>query len=168
MILQHVVSEFTYAFDWYLWFLHLATGFDMLFDPTPLMSYRIHGQSLTFHPSKAATRAAEIRLAPLAGLARAATFSPLASRLFVKWRQPLYRLWLVRAVKLAWHKRLNPEWLQLGATAFYGRPSAGSLWREIARHGHAFPRQLAKDRAARKANRFPCSGLSQINHPIFR
>src|SRR5208283_2021033 len=120
LVLPFFLCNWKYAQDWYLWLLHAATGYDLLWDVQPLHKYRVHERSLSFDPAKAAMRRAEIRLVPLCALSAAARFSPLAAELWSKWRKTLYRAWLLRAVKLRCEGLLQEEWLRLGGRAYYG------------------------------------------------
>ena len=62
-------GNWVYAPDWFFWILHAATGCDLLWDAPVQLKYRIHSESLTLLPAKAAARHAEVALAPLCALA---------------------------------------------------------------------------------------------------
>ncbi len=157
-----------YTNDWFSWILHAATLFDVLWDAQPQNKYRIHSQSLTERPSKAALRHAEVALSPLCALACAARFSGMAAELWGRWRKTLYHRWLLRALTLRGRGELKPEWLQQGAAAFYGnRKSRVSLWAEAVRHGPGALATRLKERRAARSQRFPVAGIAQINDPAF-
>jgi hypothetical protein len=128
----------------------------------------VHERSLSFDPAKAATRRAEIRLVPLCALSPAAQFSPLAAGLWSRWRKTLYRIWLLRAVKLQSEGLLQKEWLRLAGRAYYGGDNARvSLFWELCKHGLGVPLTGLKERQARKSQSFRVSGIAQINDPVF-
>jgi hypothetical protein len=162
-------GHWVYAPDWYFWILHAATGFDLLWDARPHIKYRIHPESLTLDPGKAAARHAEVTLAPLCALAASARTSPWAAVLWKQWRKPLYHRWLLRALTLRARSQLNQEWLLQGAVAFHGKtlPQA-SLWSEAARHGAGALLTRLRERKASRSQRFPVAGLAQIDDPVFR
>lgn len=64
-VLSFFHGEWAYSPDWFLWILHAATGFDLLWDAQPLIKYRVHSESLTLSPGKAAARHAEVALTRL-------------------------------------------------------------------------------------------------------
>jgi glycosyltransferase involved in cell wall biosynthesis len=162
-------GEWTYAPDWFFWILHAATGFDLVWDARPLTQYRVHPESLTLSPSRAAARFAEVALIPLCALAAGTRFSAWAAVLWSRWRKALYHRWILRALKLRARGELKEDWLLPGAAAFHGNgESKGSLWWESVRHA---PGALIARRGEQNTNRslqFPVSGLAQINDPIFR
>jgi hypothetical protein len=168
LVLPHFLCDWKYAQDWHLWLLHVATGFDLLWDNRILHKYRVHDSSLSCKPAQAAVRRAEIRLVPLCALSAAAQFSPLAADLWSKWRQTLYRLWLFRAARLRAEGRLQPEWLRLAGHAYYGRNRHGvSLFRELFKHGLNIPITGLKERRTIQKQSFRVSGVAQIDDPIF-
>jgi glycosyltransferase involved in cell wall biosynthesis len=168
LVLPHFLGDWKYAQDWYLWLLLAATGFDLRWDEQILHKYRAHENSLSGRASHAATRRAEIRLVPLCALSTAAQFSPLAARLWSRWRKTLYRLWLFRAFNLQREGGLKPDWLQLAARAFYGaNKNHASLFREFCKHGLGVALAGQKERSAIQKQSFRVSGLAQINDPVF-
>jgi len=168
LVEPYFLTRWQYAQDWYLWLLHLASGFDLLWDPRPLHRYRVHPQSLSLNPAKEAVRRTETRLVPLCALSRAAQFSLPAAELWSQWRKPLYHLWLARAVALARHGLLEPTAFQSGVRAYHGNHvHNGSLTGEILWQAAGLPVSLGRERAARRRQRFGVSGLAQINDPIF-
>src|SRR5258706_370727 len=167
-ILPLLSCHWKYAPDWYCWILHLATGFDLLWDPRPLHKYRVHSQSLTMDPSKSAVRQAEIRLVPLCALSRASQIGRLASECWLKWRKKLYQLWLRRACNLVRVGVLTPEWLDLGAGAYYGSPTRDvSLWAEVSKHFLGIGLTAWQEKRALKNQRHQVSGLAQMRDPLF-
>ena len=167
-ILPLLSCDWKYAQDWYFWILHLATGFDLLWDAKPLHKYRIHSGSLSLTPSKTAIRQAEVRLVPLCGLSRAAQFSNLAMECWKVWRRSLYHLWLRRACNLARSRTLKQEWLELGASSYYGTSCKNaSLRSELRAHLLGIILTSWKERKALRNQRFRVSGMAQINDPIF-
>jgi glycosyltransferase involved in cell wall biosynthesis len=161
--------KWEYAPDWFFWILHAATGFDLLWDGRVLNKYRVHSESLTSSPSKAAMRHAEVALTPLCALAVAARFSGWAAVLWSRWRRALYHRWILRALKLRVQGRLDDQWLQQGAAAFCShKGSRVSLWSEAIRHvPGALITRLSEGRAVR-LQRFPVAGIAQVNDPLFR
>jgi hypothetical protein len=158
LVLPFFLCNWKYAQDWYLWLLHAATGFDLLWDVQPLHKYRVHSRSLSFDPANAATRRAEIRLVPLCALSTAAQFSHLAAEQWSKWRKTLYRLWLLRAIKLQAEGVLQADWLRLAGRAYYGRHSARvSLLEEMCRHSLSIPFAGLRERQALKNQSFRVS-----------
>jgi glycosyltransferase involved in cell wall biosynthesis len=161
--------NWVYAPDWYFWILHAATGFDLLWDAQTHIKYRIHPESLTLDPGKAAARHAEVTLAPLCALAAGARTSPWAAELWGQWRRPLYHRWLLRALTLCARGKLKDDWLPQAAAAFYGkaRPRV-SLWGETVRHGAGALITRLRERKAFRSQGFPVAGLAQIDDPVFR
>ena len=158
-----------YTNDWFSWILHAATVFDLLWDAQPQNKYRIHSQSLSELPSRAALRHAEVALAPLCALASAARFSGFAAELWLQWRKSLYHRWLLRALTLRAQGELRPEWLQEGAAAFYdNKTSLVFLWSEALRHGPGALRTRAGERRALRSQRFAVAGLGQVDDAAFR
>jgi glycosyltransferase involved in cell wall biosynthesis len=162
-------GHWVYAPDWYFWILHVATGGGLLWDPPVHLKYRIHSESLTLLPAKAAARHAEVALVPLCALAAAARFSVHAAGLWAQWRRPLYHRWLLRALTLRARGELKPEWVKQGAAAFYDNPKAQvSLWSEAIKHGLGAWSTRLRERRAFRLQRFPVAGLAQVNDPVFR
>ena len=158
-----------YTNDWFSWILHAATVYDVLWDGQTQNKYRIHSQSLTENPARAALRHAEVALAPLCALACAARFSGMAAELWGQWRKTLYHRWLLRALTLRAQGELKPEWLQQGAAAFYdNKRSHVSLWLEATKHGPGAVATRLLEQRASHSQRFPVAGLAQVNDPVFR
>jgi hypothetical protein len=168
-IMNYLHFDWVYATDWSHWLLHLAAGGDLAYDNRPLTRYRVHSNSLSYHPQKAAMRDAETRLVPLWALSVAASLSIEAGTLWMRWRKPLYALWLLRALKLRRQGLLADAWLQMGAIAFYGRGrNHVRLWTELARHAASVMIYSRRESAARRNQFFVVSGLAQVNHPFYR
>ena len=168
-VLSQWSNEWRYAPDWHLWILHAALGKDFLYDITPAHQYRVHSQSLTGNSRHVATRMAELRLVPMCALAQAEAISTMAASFWVRWRSPLYALWLRRALKLYRMRRLETDWMIVGARAFYGSvKDAPSIHRECARHAWSIILATFRETRARKRNGFEVSGLAQIEHPLFQ
>ena len=161
--------DWAYAPDWFLWILHAATGFDLLWDPEIQIKYRVHSTSLSWVPEKDHLRRAERLLVPLIGLRTVSQYSQWAAQLWSRWGRILYRRWLRQALALRWRGGLRDEWVQLGANAYYGgRGKRVSFAAEVAKH---FAGVLVTDLRHRRAlNRqtFPVTGLAQIDDSIFR
>jgi len=161
-------GKWVYAPDWFLWILHAATGCVFLWDAQVCLKYRIHSQSLTLLPSKAAARHAEVALVPLCALAAGAHFSAQASELWVRWRKALYSRWILRALTLRARGELRQEWLDQGAAAFYHNQKARiSVWAEVLKHGAGAWANRLKEQKAAQAQRFPVAGLAQVDDPVF-
>jgi glycosyltransferase involved in cell wall biosynthesis len=134
LVLIHFASDWRFAPDWFLWFLLVALGQPVLWDPEPLHQYRIHNSSLSLDPGKEAVRRAERRLVPICALATASRYSQMALHVWKRNRTALYRLWLRRAIPLALRGQLRTEWLVHGSQAYYGCPKALPFWLEVAKH----------------------------------
>lgn len=168
LVEPYFLTRWRYAQDWYLWLLHLASGFDLLWDSRPLHRYRIHARSLSLDSGKEALRKTEIRLVPFCALNAAAQFSPLAAGLWAEWRQTLYRLWLFRAAGLLTKGQLQPEWIRLAGQAYHGKNRLHtSLVLELVKQGLFIPFTGLKERRAGRRQSFRVSGIAQINDPIF-
>ena len=106
---------------------------------------------------------------PLVGLRTAAQFSQCASFAWSQWGRTLYWRWLRQAAALQYKGGLKDEWMQLAAHAYYGaRGRRVLLWSELAKHWLGVVVADINHRRAQKRQRFPVSGLAQINDPIFR
>jgi len=161
--------DWLYAQDWFLYILHAATGFDLLWDPRVLSKYRVHSSSLSFVPDKDHLRRADVRLVPLVALRTAAQFSHWAALRWSRWGRTLYWRWLRQAVALKARGGLREEWVQVAAHAYYGaRGSEVSLWAELAKHSAGIMAADLAHRRALKRQSFKVSGLAQIDDPIFR
>ena len=168
-VLPFLGAGFGFAQDWSFWILHAATGYDLGFDRRPLHRYRIVGSSLSNDPRKLGRRLAETRLVPLWALSRAASFSFPAAELWGRWRKALYALWLRRAWTLRRMGALDPAWLQVAASAYYGQQSREvSLGAELLRHAGPIAFASAREERARRHQRVAVTGLAQIDHPFFR
>jgi glycosyltransferase involved in cell wall biosynthesis len=158
-----------FAQDWFLYILHAATGFDLLWDPRVLSKYRVHASSLSRTPAKDHLRRAEVRLVPLVALRTAAQFSHWAALAWSRWGRTLYWRWLRQAIALKSKGGLKDEWMQVAAHAYYGaRGRRVSLWVELARHSVGLVVADIKHRRAQKRQSFIVSGLAEIDDPIFR
>jgi glycosyltransferase involved in cell wall biosynthesis len=120
--------------DWFLWFLLVALGQPVLWDPEPLHQYRVHSNSLSLDPGKQSVRRSEGRLVPMCALAAAAHYSQEALYCWSRNRVTLYCLWLRRAIPLALRGQLRVEWLISGNEAYYGCPKVPLFWAEVFRH----------------------------------
>ena len=155
--------------DWFLWILHAATAFDLLWDGRVLSKYRVHSSSLSFTPEKNHLRRAEVRLVPLVALRTAAQYSQWAAVAWSRWGRTLYRRWLRQAVALKVRGGLRPEWVQVAAHAYYGaKGRTVSLWAELAKHSMGLLVADVRHRQAQRRQSFTVSGLAQIEDPIFR
>jgi glycosyltransferase involved in cell wall biosynthesis len=162
-------GNWVYAPDWFFWILHAATGCDFLWDATVHLKYRVHSESLTLLPGKAAARHAEVALVPLCALAAGARFSTRAAELWVQWRRTLYHRWLLRALTLQARGELRHEWLEQGAATFYdSKKPRVSLWLEATKHGAGAWASRFRERKASRSQRFPVAGIAQVNDPVFR
>jgi glycosyltransferase involved in cell wall biosynthesis len=168
-ILPHYLSDWKFAPDWHLWILLLATGSDVLWDERPLLQYRVHGNSLSGKVSLAALRRAEVRLAPLCALKSATRYSQLAAAEWSQWGTTLYRLWLLRALKLRIEGALHKEWLDLAGEAYYGgRLRHRGLLAEFCRHGPGVALAAVRQRQAVRRQSFRVSGLAEIDDLVFK
>jgi glycosyltransferase involved in cell wall biosynthesis len=163
----HIHFKWGFASDWFLWLLHAAAR-EVAYDPTPLARYRIHGTSMSYAPRFNAPKQAEARLIPLCALSFAAGMSFDAAQLWMRYRKPLYALWLRRALVLHRAGLLRDAWLQMAALAYYGHGrNRVSLGRELVRHAVDIVWFGSKESLARRRQWMPVSGLAQINHPFF-
>jgi glycosyltransferase involved in cell wall biosynthesis len=167
-VLPSFSGNWVYAPDWFFWILHAATGRDFLWDAQVQLKYRVHSESLTLLPAKAAARHAEVALVPLCALAAGARFSAFASELWVQWRRTLYHRWLLRALTLRARGEFKREWLEEGASAFYDRKKPRvSLWVEAVKHGPGAWASRLRERKASRSQRFSVAGIAQVNDPAF-
>lgn len=168
-ILQKFEERWQYAYDWFLWLLLASLDTEFLYDNERLNSYRIHPESLTCAPAKAARRAIEIRLVPLAALSAGQENSAVAKCAWNRWRVPLYIRWLRRAAQLRIRNQLGDEWVQIAMKAFYGetyKPS--NLANEIIKYAGSIAVASYRDRNARQRIKFPAAGLVEVSDPAFR
>jgi glycosyltransferase involved in cell wall biosynthesis len=167
-IIPYFETNWRYAQDWYLWMLLISTGGDLLYDNKKLHRYRIHGGSLTNDPSKSVNKRIETRLVPLCGLGTCATFSAQAAKLWEKWRDSLYNLYLMRACRLRLAGTRPDASLLQAASAYSGQTTnKASLSRELVLRGFGLWRTLASEKLAKRHQRFPVSGLAEIDDPLF-
>jgi len=168
-IAQHFETDWRYAQDWFLWFLLVSTGSDVLYDATPRHSYRIHGGSLTNDPAKGANKQIETRLVPLCALSACASYSHQALKLWERWRGALYDLYLARMCRMRACRRGSVETLRRAASAYAGRPiHSPSLLHELIARSPFFWRSLVCERIAKRRQSFPVSGLAVVDDPVFR
>jgi glycosyltransferase involved in cell wall biosynthesis len=155
--------------DWALWILLAATGGDFLWDPEPLIRYRMHGQSLSGSPRYQISRRVERKLAPFYALYAASRFSPLAKKIWLEERVRLYRWWLTTAVALKRRGQLKDSDLKLAKEALLGQPvESVSLGAELLRHGLPMAIQYAQERRARAQQYLPVAGFPLIQEPLFQ
>lgn len=155
------------ASDWFLWLLHVAAR-EAAYDPTPLARYRIHASSMSYTARFNGPKQAELRLIPLCALSFAAEISSDAAQLWMRYRKPLYVLWLRRALVLRRAGLLQDAWLQMAAHAYYGRGrNHVSLGRELFRHAADLVWFGWKESLARRRQWLGVSGLAQVDHPFF-
>ena len=170
LVLPFYTPNWRYTQDWLMWILGAAMGFDFIWDPRPLVRYRMRAQSLN-RPEQGLVPAAsaEARLIPLWALSLAVQYSSDASRLWTRWKKTLYHLWLRRAIKLKMEGTLQPEWVQLAAQRYYGELNGEtSLVREILRHQPSALVTWWKERGARSRQRLCVSGSALLDAPLFR
>jgi glycosyltransferase involved in cell wall biosynthesis len=168
-IAQHFETDWRYAQDWFLWFLLVSTGGDVVYDATPRHSYRIHGDSLTNDPAKGANKRIETRLVPLCALSACASYSHPALKLWERWRGALYDLYLSRVCRMLASGLRSAETLRRAASAYAGRPvHRPSLRHELLARSPFLWRSLVSERIAKRRQAFPVSGLAAIDDPLFR
>jgi glycosyltransferase involved in cell wall biosynthesis len=161
--------NWVYSPDWFLWILHAATGGDVLWDPEARIKYRVRSSSLSLVPEKDHLRRAERCLVPLVALSTAAQSSQWATEGWGRWGRTLYRRWLRQALALKTRGGLRPEWVQLGAQAYYGgRGKRVSFAAEVAKHSAGIVVTDFLHRRALQRQSFPVSGAAQIDDPLFR
>jgi glycosyltransferase involved in cell wall biosynthesis len=167
-VLPYFSPHWIWAMDWMLWILLAATGHDFLFDPEPLIRWRVHSQSLSASPEKMAIRLIERKLMVLHALRTAAGFSILAKSAWIEHRRGLYRWWLTTAVASLWRGCLTPRDLSLAAEAYRGAlPGSVRLWRELVFHGFPALLQYRRERRAMRQQLFTVSGWPLIGDPLF-
>ena len=168
-VLPFFAWNWAYAPDWFLWILHAAAGAGLVWDPEVRLKYRVHSSSLSCAPDKDHLRGAERRLVPLIALREAAQYSQWAAECWSRWGRMLYWQWLRQALALKSRGGLRPEWVQLGAHAYYGaKGKRVSFGVEVARHTLGILVIHLLCRRALKRQGFPVSGLAPIDDPIFR
>lgn len=168
-IAQHFETDWRYAQDWFLWFLLVSTGGGVLYDAAPRHSYRIHGGSLSNDPAKSANKQIETRLVPLCALSTCASYSPLALKIWKRWRGALYDLYLTRLCRMLPMRRGLVETLPQAVSAYDGRPVPyPSLPRELIARSPFLWLSLVSDKLAKRRQAFPVSGLASVDDPLFR
>jgi glycosyltransferase involved in cell wall biosynthesis len=161
--------KWEYAPDWFMWILLAATGFDLLYDKRVLSRYRVHSSSLSLSPEKMDLRRAEVRLMPLVALRLAAGFSHWGAVAWSRWGRTLYHRWLRQAAALKWRGALRPDWMQLGAHAYYNaKGRKASVWVELAKHSMGLLAADLRHRRAQQRQSFIVSGLAEVEDSIFR
>lgn len=155
-ILPKFDDRWQFAQDWFLWLLLAALNSEFVYDGLVLNSYRIHPESLSRLPAKAARRAAEIRLVPLMSLSAGRELSATAEEAWTRWRIRLYASWLRRAAKLRFSCQLNEEWTRLAIAAFYGDVlKRRTLATELLKYASAIVSTTFRDRGVRRKISFP-------------
>ena len=135
-ILPFFSPYWVWAMDWTLWILLAAAGCDFLWDPEPMIRYRMHSESISGSPQREEIRRVERKLAPACALNAASCFSPLAKSVWIEQRIALYRWWLVTATSLRWKGTLQSRDMSFAAESCHGALSGSvGLWRELAIHG---------------------------------
>jgi glycosyltransferase involved in cell wall biosynthesis len=168
-ITQHFETDWRYAQDWFLWFLLVSTGGDVVYDAAPRHSYRIHGDSLTNDPAKSINKQIETRLVPLCALSTCASYSHPALKLWERWRGALYDLYLARLCRMLAARSRAAETLRKAASAYSQRPvRKPSLYHELIIRSPIMWRNFLSERIAKRRQTFPVSGLAAVNDPLFR
>jgi hypothetical protein len=161
--------EWAFSPDWFLWIMHAATGFDLLWDARTFIKYRVHSSSLSWAPEKGRVRLAEVRLVPMVALRTAAQCSEWGAASWSRWGRTLYWRWLRQAAALKSRGGLRSEWMQVAAHAYYGgKGRRVSFWAELAKHCVGLVAADVRHRRAQRRQSFVVSGLAQIEDPIFR
>ena len=168
-LLPFFSPAWVWAMDWALWILLAAAGGDFLWDPEPMIRYRMHSESISGSPQREQIRRVERKLAPLCALSAAGRFSPLAKSIWIEQRTALYRWWLITAASLRWNGALQSREMLFAAESYRGTLTGpASLWRELAVHGLPAWLQYRREKAANRRQLFQVSGLSLIDDPLFR
>lgn len=155
--------------DWIFWMLHFATGFGFASSTVKSVRYRVHKKSLSRRPDLDAVRGAEIRLSPIAGLRFSMPHSREAAVLWQNYARPLYSLWLLRAAK--WYLRglLPMDYIHLARSLYYsGKPNTMPFLGEVLLHLPSIVAACLREYCCSKRQHFPCCGMRQVDHPIFR
>lgn len=169
MILPWYTPEWRYTQDWLMWILLAATGFDFIWEHRPLVRYRVRAGSLGHPVEMTAANATELRLLPLWAFSRAAQFSPDAARLWRRWRDALYHLWLRRVCRWQGGRAVPDDGLQLAAHCYYGGGRGRvTLAGELLRHGAAMWATSRWDRAVRRRQKHACCGLALLDDAMYR
>lgn len=168
-ILPFLGSNWQFCNDWLLWILHFSTGFGLASSKESTVRYRVHGQSLSRRADLQAIRAAETRLSPLAGLRFSMPYSRDAVALWERYARPMYALWLLRAFKWKITGQLPPTYIQMGRALYYGgRPKSTPFLLELMLALPAVVLAYARERSCASRQPFPCSGIRQVDNPLFR
>jgi len=168
-VLPFFSPYWTWAMDWQLWILLAATGHDFLWDPEPMIRYRMHAGSISGSPQRQSIRRVERKLALFCALRAASVFSPIAKGVWIEERVKLYRWWLVTAAALRWNGSLKPRDMLFAAESYRGGLSGcASLWPDLLFHGLPAALQYRREREAHRNQLFRVSGLSLIDDPLFR
>ena len=168
-VLPFFSPYWVHVMDWMMWILLAATGLDFLWDPEPMIKYRMHSHSLSGSSQKETIRNIERKLVLLCGLRAASAFSPLARKIWFEQRTALYRWWLATAASLLWKGGLKSCDHSFAAEAYRGAlPASAGLWRDLAIHGFPALLQYRREKAANRRQLFQVSGLSLVDDPLFR
>lgn len=168
-VLPYYAPHWAWAMDWVIWILLAATGYDFLWDPEPMISYRMHSQSLSGSQKKRDIRRIERKLAPFYALRTASLFSPVAKTIWLEQRKALYRWWLVTAGMLGCKGALPRREMSFAAEAYRGVPPVfANLWLDLVTHGLPTVFQYRREKTAHRRQLFEVSGLSLMDDPIFR
>jgi glycosyltransferase involved in cell wall biosynthesis len=168
-LLPFFSPHWVWALDWAMWILLASSGYNFLWDPEPMIRYRIHSQSISVSPSWQAVRRAERKLAPFCALRAATVFSPVAKILWLQQRKMLYRWWLTTVAASKWRGTFSADEMLLGAEAYNGAPRSFINPRsELMVHGLSVAIQYWREREANRQQIFRVSGLSLIDDPLFR
>jgi len=167
LILQADVP-WRYAQDLHYWLRLAAAGRIFRYDARVLHSYRIHPAQMSAALELDSVRRAELRLVSLVALGESAGLTPAAQAGWTAWRDELYALWVLRALRLLKGRQLRPEWREAAARAYHGpgyrplRAWIDLIWR--------LPGALRLHRAEqrRAASQIYVNGLRQIDDPLFR
>ncbi len=168
MIDVYFDTQWRYAQDWYLWLLHVATGFDILWDEKIRTDYRVHPTSLTKSPQYQSIRKIEVRLVPLCALNFARQYSLQAQRLYRRWRTFYYAGFLKTATRMFFEGKLKREWLEDAEYAFYGNGKGRGILFEVLRHLPSVLCYLISEWKAHARQRFYVSGLASIDNDLFK
>jgi glycosyltransferase involved in cell wall biosynthesis len=168
-VMNHFATDWRYAQDWFLWFLLVSAGGDLVYDAIPRHSYRIHGSSLTNDPAKGVNKQIETRLVPLCGLSTGASYSHFALKLWERWKGTLYDLYLTRMCRMSASRTAPVETLKKAASAYAGRPVVkSSLLHEFITRSPYLWRSVISEKIAKRRQAFTVSGLAAVDDPLFR
>jgi glycosyltransferase involved in cell wall biosynthesis len=168
-ILPFFGSSWRFCNDWFLWMLLFSTGFGLASTKEDTVRYRVHNASLSRRSDLAAIRALETRLSPLAGLRFSMPYSRDAAVFWQRYAQPLYALWLLRAMKSKIAGQLPADYVHLGRSLYYdGPPRCLPFILEFLLHIPAIVMAYVRERISARRQPFPCSGMRQVDHPLFQ